>query len=180
MASDNQLYFFLEQFLSFSRVEKGLANNTIFSYSSDLRIFFSFLDELKVGTIDGVKREHIASFCTKRAGENISAKSMHRALCAIRRYFLFLRKEGKINTSPAEDIELPKVESRLPRTAPLKDIDRVLTKPGYSPRGQRDAAIIAILYAAGLRVTELISLKVGDIDFPRGFCARLAREIKNE
>lgn len=177
--ADNQLYFFLDQFLSFSRVEKGLADNTIFSYSSDLRIFFSYLGELKITTIDGVTREHIASFSAKRAQEAISAKSMHRSLCAIRRYFLFLRKEGKINASPSDDIELPRVESRLPKSAPLKDIDQILTRPsGHSPRGSRDAAIIAILYAAGLRVSELIFLKVGDIDFQRGFLRTIGKGHK--
>lgn len=179
MTYDNEFYFFLEQFLSFSRVEKGLSENTVSSYGSDLRLFFSFLSQSQVKAVSDVRREHISEFCAQRARMGISAKSMHRALCALRRFFLFLRKEGKIQTNPAEDVDLPKVESRLPRTAPLKDIDAILAQPsGHSSRGLRDAAIIAVLYATGLRVTELILLKLADIDSTRGFLRTIGKGKK--
>ncbi len=176
---NNKFYFFLEQFLSFSRVEKGLAENSVISYSSDLRQFFSHLLHLGIHEPADVNREHITLFCEKRTKDNISAKSLHRALCAIRRYFLFLRKENLIVSSPADDIVLPKTEVRLPKTSALKDIDRIISKPNaYSPRGQRDAAIIAVLYASGLRVSELIALKLDDIDAQRGFLKAMGKGQK--
>lgn len=179
MTHENELYFFLEQFLSYGRVEKGLSENTVNSYSSDLRLFFSFLAQSHVEGVSNIDRDHISQFCAERARKGISAKSMHRAVCALRRFFLFLRKEGKIHINPAEDIDLPRVESRLPRTAPTKDIDSILAQPsGYSSRGLRDAAIIAVLYATGLRVTELILLKLADIDNTRGFLRTIGKGKK--
>lgn len=176
---NNQFYFFLEQFLSFIRVERGLSENSVLSYSSDLRQFFSHLAQLAVDEPKKLTREHVALFCEKRAKEHISAKSMHRSLCAIRRYFLFLRKENVINFSPVDDIVLPKTEMRLPRTTAINDIDKIIAKPNQrSPRGQRDAAIIAMLYASGLRVSELIALKLDDIDGQRGFLKTIGKGQK--
>ncbi|MCA9509032.1 MAG: site-specific tyrosine recombinase XerD [Myxococcales bacterium] len=170
MNVDKQFDFFLEQFLSYSKVERALSYNTIISYSRDLRFFFNFLNQQGVHTVQEVMRDHITQFCAERTKLDISAKSLHRALCALRRFFLFLRKEGKIVDNPAQDIYLPKVESTLPHTVSVKNIDSILAQPNnFSSRGQRDAAIIGVLYATGLRVSELISLKLSDIDVDLGF-----------
>lgn len=176
---ESELFVMLEQFLAYLRVERGLADNTISSYGSDLRQFFSFLALLGIGESALVLREHISSFCEQKATNLASAKSMHRSLCAIRRFFWFLRKEGTIAFSPANDIGLPKVEKKLPKYAKANEIDELLAKPStISSRGMRDAAIIAVLYAAGLRVSELTALELSDIDLMQGFLKTLGKGKK--
>jgi integrase/recombinase XerD len=172
MIADN-----LEQFLAYLRVEKGLSPNTISAYSTDLRIFFNYCEKHTIE--NNIEREHISAFCAYRALENISAKSLHRSLCALRRYFLFLRKENIIANNPAQDIDLPKIERKLPHAPSLESIDKLIAKPlASSARGMRDAAIIAVLYAAGLRVSELINLTLSDLDLLRGYVKSLGKGNK--
>lgn len=166
----NNLYDMLEQFIVYLRIEKGLSNNTIDSYTSDLKIFFTYLLENKHTDINLIDRNHISGFCQKRSHECLSAKSLHRNLSSLRRFFRFLRKENKIQLDPTMDIDLPKVEKKLPRSVSTKEINSLLSSPSIlSLRGIRDAAIIAIMYASGLRVFELINLRTDDIDLMRGF-----------
>lgn len=170
LRSDALLLDVLEQFLAYVKVEKGLSRNTLAAYRSDLCCFFAFLADRELTQVHQVQRQHVADFCEDRARSNISAKSMHRALCAIRRYFLFARKEGVITLNPADDVDLPRVEKRLPQAFLVEAIDDLLKKPDVMRvRGMRDAAIIAVLYGAGLRVSELSSLKLNDLDLIRGF-----------
>ncbi len=121
----------------------------------------------------------LVNFREDRALANASAKTVHRSLCALRRLYLFLRKEGKTSFNPAADIDLPKVEKRLPKVVHAPDIDKLLARPSHgSARGLRDAAIIALLYATGLRVSELINLKLVDIDLMRGCLSTLGKGKK--
>jgi integrase/recombinase XerD len=175
--SENQLR--LEQFLAYARVERGLAANSLASYKSDLGQFFIFLQEMGISEPSAVTHAHIVGFCEKKTKEQISARSLHRALSAIRRYFLFLRKEKLIEQNPAEDIELPRMEERLPKTMAIADIDKLIDLPEKnSPRGVRDSALIAMLYATGLRASEIIKLKISDIDLSHGFLRTLGKGSK--
>jgi integrase/recombinase XerD len=166
---DDEFFQMLEQFLAYLSVERGLARNTIWSYGSDLRHFFSYLATVGVHKSKDVSYEHLSRYCELRAKNNVSAKSVHRGLSSIRRFFWFLRKEGKITIEPTRDIALPKVEKKLPKYAKLAEIDELLKKPTHSTHGLRDAAIISVLYASGLRVSELIQLKLSDLDLVHGF-----------
>jgi integrase/recombinase XerD len=177
--SESPLHKMLEQFLAYLIIERGLSINTVSSYGSDLRFFFSYLSSLGITDYCHITREHISRFCEDRAINNVSARSLHRNLCAIRRFFLFLRKEGKITNNPSQDIDLPKVESKLPKYAKPAEIDELMQIPSsVSHRGLRDAAIIGLLYASGLRVSELISLKISDMDLMRGFLKTLGKGKK--
>lgn len=176
---DSELETMLEQFLAYLRVERGLAENTIVSYGSDLRLFFSFLKTDSIYDSKSVTSTHVSKFCELRTKDSISAKSLHRSLSAMRRFFWFLRKEGKVVVSPVGEISLPKVEKKLPKVAGTEDIDRMLSMPKTSSsRGLRDAAIISLLYASGLRVSELIALKLTDFDFLRGYLKTLGKGKK--
>lgn len=169
----------IEQFLAYLKVEKALSKNTISSYYSDLKIFFTYLENKGVKNIEDITRENIVAFGAKRQEEMLSAKSQHRALCAIRRFFKFLMKEALLKLNPAELIVLPKIGQSLPKVRSIADMDKILASPNeQSPRGQRDAAIIALLYASGLRVSELINLKNNDLDWQRGFLRTLGKGSK--
>ncbi|HXW53385.1 MAG TPA: site-specific tyrosine recombinase XerD [Myxococcota bacterium] len=177
--SESRLYILLEQFLAFLKVEKGLAENTIYSYGQDLRQFLAFLVAKDLEDVTRISREHVSGFCALRADNNTSAKTLHRNLSAIRRFFWFLRKEGKIVVDPAGDIDLPKVEKKLPKIAPLQEINELINKPPVnSIRGLRDVAIIALLYASGLRVSELINLKTSDLNFEAGYLKTMGKGKK--
>lgn len=169
----------LEQFLAYMRVERGLSHNTIISYSSDVRQFFSYLHSVDDVALHEIHRDHIGKFC-EVYGENLSsAKSLHRKLSALRRFFRFLRKEQKIEIDPSADIILPKVEKTLPKYARVDEINDLLAGPSdCSTRGVRDAAIIAMLYATGLRVSELIGLKLYDLDLVTGFVKTIGKGKK--
>jgi len=168
----------LEQFLAFLRVEKGLSPNTLLSYSSDIRHFLSFLTELDITELQQVGRQQVSKYCERRGENQISSKSLHRNLSALRHFFNFLRKEGLIHIDPTLDIGLPKVEKTLPKYANVDEIDALLKKPGNSVRGIRDAAIIALLYASGLRVSELIMLSIFDVDLLSGFLKTMGKGKK--
>ncbi len=174
----NELLGLLEQFLAYLKVERALAENTIVSYSSDLRLFFTFLAD-QIQKVEQINKEHISRFCEDRFKNQTSAKSLHRNLCSLRRFFRFLQKEKRITINPASEIFLPKVEKTLPKFAKKEQIDSLILKPSTnSIRGMRDAAIIAMLYATGLRVSELIKLKLFDIDWSRGFLKTLGKGKK--
>lgn len=169
----------LEQFLAYLRVERGLSVNTVSSYASDLRQFSVYLNGRNIFEIALITRDHVSGFCQEKTEALASAKTMHRSLCAIRSFFLFLRKEGRINLNPAADVDLPKVEKRLPKFVLANDIDKLLSKPSnINTRGLRDAAIIGLLYATGLRVSELVALKLSDIDLMRGFLKTVGKGKK--
>src|SRR5580658_9292210 len=176
---NDQLLILLEQFLAYLKVEKGLANNTVLSYGTDLRQFFSFLASRKIFLALDITNNHIRDFCQERFDNQISAKSLHRNICAQRRFFRFLIKEKIIKNNPVSDIHLPKVEKTLPRFAKVSEIEVLLKSPSKnSLRGMRDAAIIAMFYATGLRVSELINLKLSDIEYSRGFLKTLGKGKK--
>lgn len=169
----------LEQFFAYLTIERGLSHNTVSSYGSDLRQFFHFLAAQQRGDVLSLTRHDVAQFCQWKAEAQASAKTLHRCLCALRRFFLFLRKEGIIRDNPAHDIDLPRVEKKLPKTIHAPDIDTLLASPAQtSARGVRDAAIIALLYATGLRVSELITLHLVDIDLMRGFLKTMGKGKK--
>lgn len=168
-----------EQFLAYIRVERGLANNTALSYGSDLRFFLAHLNSVGIARASDITREHVSKFCEIRFQELTSAKSLHRSLSAIRRFFRFLQKEGVVTINPAMDIELPKIEKTLPKVIKADEIDNLISQaPRGSSRGLRDAAMITLLYASGLRVSELISLKMGDVDLMRGYVRTVGKGKK--
>jgi integrase/recombinase XerD len=175
---DNELDIFLEQFLAYLRVERGLSPNTLLSYSSDIRHFLLFMASMEIFLAQAIKREHVSKYCQARGEQDIRATSLHRNLSALRRFFKFLRKENKIHIDPTLDIDLPKVEKKLPKYANVDEIDALLEMPNDSVRGARDAAIIAVLYASGLRVSELATLTLFDVDLVSGFLKTLGKGKK--
>jgi integrase/recombinase XerD len=169
----------LEYFLAYLKVEKGLAPNTISAYQNDLTRFFVYLTQQGIKQANEVRREHISNFCQMRHEENICATSLHRSLCSMRRFFWFLRKENKLVTNPTESIELPRIRRKLPQITPIKAIDKLVSRPNQnSARGLRDAAIISMLYATGLRVSELIKLELSDLDLNQGYVKSLGKGKK--
>jgi integrase/recombinase XerD len=160
----------LDQFLHYLVVEKGLSPNTIDAYSHDLTRFAAFLRRQGVEDFGRADKYEIKGFLQSLQKQGLSARSRARNLVAIRTFFRFLTQEGILQTNPVEDFESPKMVRTLPETLTVGEIERLLGQPDTrSPLGLRDRAMIEILYATGMRVTELVRLPVNQLNLEGGF-----------
>jgi len=153
----------LDLFLVHIRVEKGLSANTVEGYGHDLRRYLGDLEGQNVRSWETVRREHLLAHLAKLAG-TISARSQARALSAIRSLHRLLCAEGVSRHDPTEDVEGPRAGRRLPALLTRAEVERLLKAPSpRSPAGLRDKAMLELLYATGLRVSELVSLGLNDL-----------------
>lgn len=159
----------LDRWLDHLKVERNVSPHTLASYSRDLTQLFR---SLPVDDPRRVTGPQITQFLLERARAGVSSRSRARALSAVRGFFRYLQGEREIDLDPTELLPSPKLARKLPEVLPLADVDRLLAAPdAATPRGLRDAAMIATLYATGLRVTELVKLRVEDVDLGVG-CLR--------
>lgn len=166
-----------DQFINYLKVERGLANNTVQAYSRDLIRFFQFLERRDLSPV-GVSQDQITEYAAE-LGRRLSARSLARNISSIKTFFRFLASEGKIKRSPARLIETPHLPSRLPGVLSYEEVERLLSQPDpASARGQRDRAMLELLYATGLRVSELIGLKVLSINLEAGYVRTLGKGSK--
>ena len=159
-------------FLSYLRVEKGLAQNTILAYGRDLKRFAEFLGKRQKTQIESVNREDIVDFLASLYKEKLDSRSVARYLVSLRGLYKFAMMEELVTTDPTENLESPKVRSSLPTYLRVEEIDKLLQAPDLAtPSGLRDRAMLEVLYSTGLRVSELLNLRIADIDMRMG-CAR--------
>ena len=160
----------LDQFLHFLIVEKGLSKNTIEAYSHGLTRFLNHLRGKEVQEIRDVDKFHVRGFLLALKKKNLAAKSIVRNLVAIRTFFRFLIEEGILETNPVEELESPKVAKTLPEILTLKEIEQILEQPNLqTPLGIRDRAMLEILYATGMRVSELTQLPTHQVNLEGGY-----------
>jgi integrase/recombinase XerD len=151
----------LREFLNFCRIEKGLSANSLQAYANDLGRFGGF--GAKDGQIPGRETLHLYLNSLYRAG--LSGRSVARHLASIRGYYGFLLQEGKIEIDPSENIATPKQWQNIPKFLNLEQVDGLLAAPDQTtPIGLRDYAMLQLLYATGLRVSELCKLRMTDIE----------------
>jgi integrase/recombinase XerD len=159
-------------FLSYLRVEKGLAQNTILAYGRDLKRFADFLGKRQKTQIESVNREDIVDFLASLYKEKLDSRSVARYLVSLRGLYKFAMMEELVTTDPTENLESPKVRSSLPTYLRVEEIDKLLQAPDLgTPSGLRDRAMLEVLYSTGLRVSELLNLRIADIDMRMG-CVR--------
>jgi integrase/recombinase XerD len=160
----------LDQFLQYLIVEKGLSKNTIDAYSHGLTRFLSHLREQGVQEIQEAGKFHIRGFLLALRRKNLNAKSIVRDLVAIRTFFRFLIQEGILESNPVEELESPKVARTLPEILTLKEIEHILEQPNLqTPLGIRDRAMLEMLYATGMRVSELTRLPTHQVNLEGGY-----------
>ncbi len=160
----------LDQFLHYLIVEKGLSKNTIEAYSLDLTRFSDYLKVKGVKQFQDVGKFDIRGFLLWLKRKNLSAKSIGRELSAVRTFFRFLIQEGILETNPIEDLESPKVAKKLPEILSLKEIEQLLEQPDVeTPLGGRDRAMLEMLYATGMRVSELTHLPIHQVNLEGGY-----------
>jgi len=148
-------------FLNFCRLEKGLSANSLDAYSADLSRFNSFFgDASAIPGTDDLRRylDHLYQ-------SGLGSRSVARHLTTLRNFYGFLLREGLISSDPAEHLRTPKQWQNIPKFLNLQEIEKIIQAPDTSrPNGLRDQAMMEVLYATGLRVSELCGLKVGDVD----------------
>jgi len=160
----------LEQFLHYLTVEKGLSKNTTDAYNHGLTRFFIHLRGKGVQEIREVDKFHIRGFLLALRRKNLNTKSIVRDLAAIRSFFRFLIQEGILQSNPAEELDSPKVARTLPEILTLKEIEQILEQPDpQTPLGIRDRAMLEMLYATGMRVSELTQLPTHQVNLEAGY-----------
>ena len=160
----------IDRFIEHISVEKGLSLNTISAYSGDLIKFSEFLTLAGVSSVNDIDEEHIISFLEALEQEEISTRSRVRYLSSLRNFFQFLVNEGHRDTNPMALLESPKFLTRLPKYLTTDEVGELLSAPiTETAAGLRDRAMLEVMYASGLRVSELVGLKLGDINFDMGF-----------
>lgn len=159
----------LDLFLNHITVEKGLSPNTIAGYGADLQEMSQFLGTRGVSSWAAVSREDIVSYLESVSGR-LSHRSKARRLAALRSFFKYLERTGKVSASPATLVRFPKFSPGLPKTLTSPEVEALLAKPDpATPLGQRDKAMLELLYATGLRVSELVDLRLEQLHLESGY-----------
>jgi len=158
----------LLEFLNYLLVEKGLSRNSRMAYERDLRKYLDYLaSENK--TIDEADSDFITAFLDHLKKIGLSPASRARNISALRSFYKFLLLEGYLSENIASDIDSPVKIKYLPDVLSIEEIEKILSFPDDSPTGKRDRLIIELLYSAGIRVSELVGLDVGDVDIDSGY-----------
>jgi integrase/recombinase XerD len=166
-----------DQFINHLRIERGLADNTIQAYSRDLIRFLGYLDENGVLPVT-VTRNDISEYIESLEGA-LSSRSITRGVSAIKMFFRFLINDGKLTDNPTRLLESIKLPRRLPDILSGEEVDQLLSAPAPStPLGQRDKAMLELLYATGLRVSELVGLRLVSINLDAGFVRTVGKGTK--
>jgi len=159
-------------FLSYLRVEKGLAENTLLAYKRDMRRFVEFQQKRRVTLARKITRSDIVEFLAHLFKSGMDSRTVARYLVTIRHFFRFCLLEEYVKEDPGATIEAPKFRQALPQFLSVVEVDRLLNQPDVtSSIGLRDKALIELLYSTGLRVSELCGLRVADLQMEVG-CLR--------
>ena len=175
----NSIHDQIDLYVNYLVVEKGLADATIESYSGDLRQFAQFLKSCKICQIIESDTTAIIKYLILLRKEGLSARSRARHLVTLRGFFKFLIQEKVLKKDPTRIVDLPKTGIKLPDVLSIEEIIMILNTPDTcKPKGARDAAMIELLYAAGLRVSELIHVKLQDVNLEVGFVRTFGKGAK--
>jgi integrase/recombinase XerD len=160
----------VDQYLTYLLVEKGLSRQTMEAYSRDIGSYITFLEDNQRATVSGEDTALLLKHLIAMRDAGLSARSRARHLVSIRGFYRYLVQEKIIDSDPARLIDLPKSGLKLPDVLTVADIDQLLHAPDTDkPVGLRDAAMLELLYAAGLRVSELVHLKLYDVNLEAGY-----------
>jgi integrase/recombinase XerD len=160
----------LDLFIAYLRAERGLSGNTVDAYARDLEDYFRDLAQKQVTEPDRVRREHVLAHLDGLGDRGLSSRSQARHLSALRTFHRFLCAEGVAPVDPTDDITSPKAAKKLPIYLTLAEVEALLASPDErSPQGVRDRAMIELLYATGLRVSELTRLPTHHLNLQAGY-----------
>jgi len=160
----------LKDFIYYLSVERGLADNTLESYQRDLKKYLLFLKEQNVKDFSSTSRTLISQYLLQERNKGLSPSTLSRNLASIRSFYQFLLMEHIIQENPAIELESPKTEKKLPKVLSFQDMEVLLEQPKTKETiGIRDKAMLELLYATGIRVSELVHLNISNLNIKMGF-----------
>jgi len=170
----------VDRFLAHKKVEDGAGANTLDAYGHDLARFVDWCRKKKVETVDKITPAEVLGFVVfRRRDDGVSSRTAARNLVAVRNFLKFLHEEGVIPTNPAELVDMQKTERPLPKVLTMEDVEALLDAPDTAkPAGLRDKAMLEVLYATGLRVSELVNLPRGSLNLEVGYLRVLGKGRK--
>lgn len=155
---------FLKEYLSHLKIEKNLSENSIASYKIDLNKLLTFLDEEKITDLNNVKYSHITEFFSTLKTEGLNSSSVSRYSSSLKGFFLYLFQQKYIEENPTRNLTSTKLSRNLPSVLSFNDVELILNAPDTKDNlGLRNKSILELLYSSGLRVSELLNLKVADL-----------------
>ena len=168
----------MDEYLAHLRYERRLAEHTLESYARDLVALSSFAAGLE-RPLGQLTRKHLEAFVRGLMSDGKSPRSVARVVACVRGFYRFLAVHQRVAVNPAVDLQAPRAWKVLPKFLALEDVDRLLQAPDTStPRGLRDRALIELLYATGLRVSELVALRPQDLHLDAGYLTTVGKGEK--
>jgi integrase/recombinase XerD len=168
----------IDSYLTYLRDVRRMSPNTVESYARDLASLASFAEN-RQKPVESLERADLEAFVRSLRAAGLSPRSVARAVACVRGYYRFIALEQKRDSSPADDLHAPRSWPALPKFLDLDEVDRLLAQPDVStPRGLRDRALIELLYATGLRVSELIALKTANLNLDEGYLTCIGKGDK--
>ena len=160
----------VQEYISYLHNVKHTSNNTEMSYKRDLLKVCHFMQERGINSATAVKEQDLKAYIHALEEQKLAAATVSRNIASIKAFFLYLFSEGKIQNDAALCLKAPKIEKKMPEILTMGEVSALLEQAnGDSPKEIRDKAMLELLYATGIRVTELISLKVSDVNLPMHF-----------
>lgn len=160
----------IQEFIEYLGHEKGLATNTLESYGRDLRQYCGFLSEDTSQTPETASQATIVAYLMMLRKQGKATATIARRLAALKAFYQFMLKENYVTKDPTDELSSPKLERKLPKVLTVEEVEKLLNQPDASnPTGIRDKAMLEVLYATGIRVSELVSLNLDDVDFDERF-----------
>lgn len=169
----------LETFLTYLVVIKGLSKNTSQSYKTDIEKLFTFVERKELDSITRLNSNLISEFLAELNISGLNISSINRCIVSIKQFFKYLMLENIIKTDPTADLVSPRMKKTIPDVLSLEDIEKILNVPDLTKfEGIRDSAMLEVLYASGLRVTELVELKQVNINYDHGYLIVMGKGSK--
>lgn len=160
----------IESFMYYLHNVKKMADNTMQSYRRDLHKLQVFLADMGVVKVEEITKTNLNSYILYLEKKQLSPATISRNIASIKAFYHFLFKERLVEEDISEDLKAPKVEKKMPEIMTITEVDKLLAQPdGDTPKDLRDKAMLELLYATGIRVSELISLKLSDVNLKMGF-----------
>jgi integrase/recombinase XerD len=167
---NTQIDELLDRFYNYLAVERRLAGNTLESYGNDLKKYFEFFNSRNTKSVLLSTRVDLLTFLNRERKRGLSARSLARTLSCIKTFFKYLVQDGLLDKSPIKDVETPRQERKLPNILSVSEVEALIKAPEITTSlGLRNRALFELIYATGLRVSELVSLSVNSINLEAGY-----------
>ena len=159
----------IDRYEAYLKNERKMSANTVQAYIRDIRHFAEFVSGRGVADVSDASNAEVVAYLMNLKTAGRSQSTVNRKLASIRTFFEFLQRDGLVNANPADEIKSPKIEKKEIEFLSIEEIERLMSLPDQTQKGQRDRAILELLYATGIRASELIKMKSGDVNLRMGF-----------